>query len=165
MRTAKMFFVVLFCAVGVLLQQTQRTEAAVIYIYPEVGAFIPTTSALDNSASLGVTGGVGLIKYLTLELEYQRVFSRKRTPAANIVNANGVVRIPVRKIIPYGSLGFGIIHAKVAGKHDADFLVPFGLGVDFGPWLLLTTGIGAEYTYVKGGPDFVLPYFRIGVTF
>jgi len=148
-----------------LVTPAEEADAAVFYLYPEVGIYVPTNSDLDTTATLGLTGGAGLFDFLVLELEYQRRFERDTTPSGNLLNANAVFRFSFGKIVPYASVGAGIIHTNSQGSDEVDFMMPFGAGVDFGPWTIFSLGLGVEYGYVQDRSDFVLPYLRFGLTF
>jgi len=148
-----------------LVCPAQEAGAAVFYLYPEVGIYVPTSSGLDTTATLGLIGGVGLFDFLVLELEYQRRFERDATPSGNLFNAAAALRIPVGKIVPYGSVGVGFVHTEWLGSDKVDFLMPFGAGVDFGPWGIFSAGLGVEYGYIENRSDYVLPYLRLGLIF
>ena len=148
-----------------LLSPAQRADAAVFYLYPEVGIYVPTNSDLDTTATLGLSGGVGLFDFLVLELEYQRRFERDATPSGNLFNANAALRFSFKKVVPYGSVGIGLLLTESSGSDDVDFMMPFSAGVDFGPWAIFSFGLGVEYGYVQNRSDFVLPYLRLGLTF
>jgi len=148
-----------------LVSPAQEADAAVFYLYPEVGIYVPTSSGLDTTATLGLVGGVGLFDFLVLELEYQRRFERDATPSGNLLNANAVLRFPTGKLVPYASVGAGFVHTNLLGSDEVDFLMPFGAGIDFGPWAIFSFGLGVEYGYVQDRSDFVLPYLRLGLTF
>ena len=148
-----------------LLSPAQEADAAVFYLYPEAGIYVPTNSDLDTTATLGLSGGVGLFDFLVLELEYQRRFERDATPSGNLFNANAALRFSFNKVVPYGSVGIGFLHTERSGSDDVDFMMPFSAGVDFGPWAIFSFGLGVEYGYVQNRSDFVLPYLRLGLTF
>ena len=148
-----------------LVSPAQKADAAVFYLYPEVGIYVPTNSDLDTTATLGLSGGVGLFDFLVLELEYQRRFERDATPSGNLFNANAALRFSFKKVVPYGSVGIGLLHTESSGSDDVDFMMPFSAGVDFGPWAIFSFGLGVEYGYVQNRSDFVLPYLRLGLTF
>ena len=143
----------------------QEAGAAVFYLYPEVGIYVPTSSGLDTTAALGLIGGVGLFDFLVLELEYQRRFERDATPSGNLFNAAVAFRFPVGNLFPHGSVGLGFVHTEWPGSDKVDFLMPFGAGVDFGPWGIFSAGLGVEYGYIQNRSDYVLPYLRLGLTF
>ena len=147
------------------LAPVQKADAAVVYIYPEAGVFFPTDSDLDTTATIGLTAGVGLLNFLALELEYQRILEKDNTPSGNIFNAAAALRIPTGKIVPYGSVGVGFIYSDTSGSNDVDFMMPFSAGVDFGPYAIFSFGLGVEYGYVQDQSDYVLPYLRLGLTF
>ena len=148
-----------------LVSPAQKADAAVFYLYPEVGIYVPTNGDLDTAGTLGLSGGVGLFDFLVLELEYQRRFERDATPSGNLFNANAALRFSFRKVVPYGSVGIGLLLTESSGSDDVDFMMPFSAGVDFGPWAIFSFGLGVEYGYVQNRSDFVLPYLRLGLTF
>ena len=148
-----------------LLSPAQKVDAAIFYVYPEVGIYVPTDSDLDTTATVGLVGGIGLFDFLVLELEYQRRIEQDATPSGNLFNANAALRFSFKEVVPYGSVGIGLLHTESSGSDDVDFMMPFSAGVDFGPWAIFSFGLGVEYGYVQDRSDFVLPYLRLGLTF
>ena len=149
-----------------LLSPAQKVDAAIFYVYPEAGIYVPTDSDLDTTATVGLVGGIGLFDFLVLELEYQRRIEQDATPSGNLLNASAAFRFSFDKVVPYGSVGIGFLHTENTERSDdVDFMMPFSAGVDFGPWAIFSFGLGVEYGYVQGQSDFVLPYLRLGFTF
>jgi hypothetical protein len=140
----------------------QNAEAKA-YLRPIVGYAIPVNGG-DGAYTVGAALGYTILEAIALELSYTRYFGANTAPDANLYELSGTYSIYFPVISPFFKVGAGV-HKISAPGTSYNGLAEVGLGATLTILPAIDVGGGFSFVALFDAPDYVYPYFYLGLSF